>query len=124
MSPQSGSKVSIPCAATHRLPAALTRHLRQWLGGWPPASVLQVVGAPQRTAPGWDGRLHPALGVPAPTTGAFPSVPPAEAEGVRRRAPSGLHPLLAKLPELVGEPDRSTYRAVFRWTTEPADLPA
>ena len=113
MSTQSGSRVTIPCDATHRLPAALTWHLRQWLGGWPPASVLQVVGAPQRTAPGWDGRLHSALGVADPTTGAVLSVPPAAAEGDRCRAPSGLHTLLEKLPELVGESDRSTYRAVF-----------
>ncbi|WP_218122502.1 GNAT family N-acetyltransferase [Blastococcus aurantiacus] len=56
-------------------------------------------------------------------TGAVLSVPPAAADDVRRLASSGLDPLLEKVPELVGESDRSTYRAVFRWTTDPADLP-
>ena len=45
----------------HQPPAALTRHLRQWLGAWPPADGLQVVGARQRTVPGWDGRLDAEL---------------------------------------------------------------
>ena len=104
-------------------PAALTRHLRRWLGTWPPAGALQVVGAPQRATPGWDGRLHPALGVAAPASGAVLSVPPAAADDVRRRATSGLDVVLGDLPELVGEPGRRIFRAVFRWTTDPADLP-
>jgi len=50
-------------------------------------------------------------------------VPPAAAAAVRRRASTGLPTLLEELPELVGEPGRGTYRAVFRWTTDPTDLP-
>lgn len=105
-------------------PPALTRHLRHWLGAWPPAGGLQVIGAPQRLTPGWDGRIHPAVGIADPASGAILSVPPAAASAVRRRGATGdLHAVLSALPEALGQPGRGTYRAVFRWTTEPADLP-
>lgn len=106
-----------------RPPTAVTDHLHTWLGAWPPRARLQVVGAAQRTVPGWDGRLHLALGVADPAVGAVLSVPPAVAAEVGERAADGLDAVLPALPQLLGTPDRGTFRAVFRWTTTPADLP-
>lgn len=46
--------------AAHRLAA----HLRTWLGRWPgDGPGLTVVGSAARTVPGWDGRVHPLVGV-------------------------------------------------------------
>jgi hypothetical protein len=54
---------------------ALERHLREWLGAWPPAGDLEVVGCDQRRQTGWNGRLHPLVAVVGPA-GAVVSVPP------------------------------------------------
>lgn len=106
-----------------QLVPVLTEHLRRWLGTWPPPAALHVVGAEQRASAGWDGRVHPALGVADATGAAVLSVPPSAAAAVGRRAPAGLGCVLGELPALLGEPGRTTYQAVFRWTTNPADLP-
>jgi GNAT superfamily N-acetyltransferase len=87
----------------------LTEHLRQWLGAWPPTGPLDVVGAPQRALPGWDGRLHPALGIGSPE-GAVLSVAPehrarvaaltlptTEADSARARIPTGADSALAHM---------------------------
>ncbi|MEV4393189.1 GNAT family N-acetyltransferase [Nonomuraea sp. NPDC049607] len=95
---------------------ALTDHLREWLGAWPPTGNLDVTGSPLRTLPAWDGRVHPALGVGTPE-GAVLSVPPehvARVSAVRT---------LREIPALIGYGDRGWFDAVFRWTTEPAPLP-
>jgi len=44
----------------------LTRHLRGWLGAWPPAAPVTVVGSTRRSEPGWDGRVRPFAGVSTP----------------------------------------------------------
>ena len=108
---------------TEQPPPVVTRHLRQWLGAWPPAAALHVVGAAQRVSVGWDGRVHPALGVADVTGAAVLSVPPTVTDAVRGRAPAGLAALLTELPDLLGEPGSTPYEAVFRWTMTPADLP-
>ena len=105
------------------VPTALTAHLRQCLGLWPPARELHVVASPERVKPGWDGRMHPALGIADASGAAVLSVPPSAAGEVRRHASTGLDSIFERLPAQVGAAGRSTYRAVFRWTTAPADLP-
>ena len=104
-------------------PTALTAHLRQWLGLWPPAHELHVVASAERVKPGWDGQMHPALGIADASGAAVLSVQPSAAGEVRRQASTGLDSILERLPAQVGAAGRSTYRAVFRWTTAPADLP-
>ena len=56
----------------------LESHLRTWLGSWPPAAAVEVVGHAARTRPGWDGKVHDVIGVASPD-GAVVSVPPAAA---------------------------------------------
>jgi GNAT superfamily N-acetyltransferase len=42
----------------------LTRHLRSWVGEWPPPSAgLHVVGDPARLEPTWDEAIRPLQGV-------------------------------------------------------------
>ncbi len=106
------------------LDRGLRDHLTVWLGRWPAKSKLDVVGSSRRVDPGWDGQIHPAIGVRAPS-GAVLSVPPDRAGEVRELAvcanesPDGL---LAGLPAAVGFPLREPYQAVFRWTVNPAPL--
>ena len=51
-------------------------------------------------------------------------MPPAAADDVRRRTVTGgVGAVLSVLPDALGQPDRCTYQAVFRRTTEPAELP-
>lgn len=43
--------------------AALGRHLRSWLGAWPPPGPgVHVVASPRRDDPTWDGAVRPLLG--------------------------------------------------------------
>ncbi|MFD1324575.1 GNAT family N-acetyltransferase [Micromonospora sonneratiae] len=100
----------------------LYRHLVTWLGQWPARQPVHVVGSTRRTEPGWDGRLHPVIGVADPDRMVL-SVPPGRTERVRelRHLPPGK--LLAALPEAVGHDDWYGYRAVFRYTLAPAPLP-
>lgn len=103
----------------------LRHHLTVWLGRWPATGPLDVVGSSRRAEPGWDGRIHPAIGVRAPG-GAVLSVPPDRADDVRelaKRADGSAEQLLAELPATVGFPERGAYQAVFRWTVDPAPLP-
>ncbi|KQX64387.1 GNAT family N-acetyltransferase [Angustibacter sp. Root456] len=111
-------------AASSAAPDGLVQHLRHWLGAWPPLSAVDVVAAPQRTQPAWDGRIHPVLGVADATGATVLSVPPDVADAVREAATGGVEPLLAQLPALLGDASRQAFRAVFRWTTRPADAPA
>lgn len=102
-------------------PDVLVEHLRDWLGAWPPRSELDVVGAHQRTASGWDGQVRPLLAVGDESGATVVSVPPAAAEQVREVAAAGRAALLDQLPALLGHPGGTVYRAVFRWSTQPAD---
>ncbi|MBF8193396.1 GNAT family N-acetyltransferase [Nonomuraea sp. K274] len=76
---------------------------------------MHVTGSDRRTRPGWDGRVHPALGVGCPD-GAVLSVPP---EHVARVAAART---LGEVPKLVGYAERGWFEAVYRWTTSPAPL--
>lgn len=103
----------------------LRHHLTVWLGRWPANGPLDVVGSARRAEPGWDGRIHPAIGVRAPG-GAVLSVPLDRADDVRelaKRANGSPDALLAELPAAVGFPGHGAYQAVFRWTLNPAPLP-
>lgn len=95
----------------------LTDHLKQWLGAWPPSGGLEIVGAPQRARPGWDGGIHPALGVGSPD-GAVLSVAPEHAALVAAHAAD-----LPRVPALIGYGSRGWFTAVYRWSDSPARLP-
>jgi len=104
-----------------RLAAALT----DWLGRWPPRSTFDVVGSVRRVAPGWDGRVRPAIGV-ASAEAMVLSVPPDRVEPVAALSPPGsLDPerLRTDLGAAVGRPGRRCIEWVFRWTMAPAALP-
>lgn len=102
----------------------LTAHLRGWLGAWPPARRLQVVGSPERERPGWDGQVRAFVGVATPE-GAVLSLPPelvaavtALGEDITSRAYG------AALAATLGRPGAVLGRGVYRWSERPADLPA
>jgi GNAT superfamily N-acetyltransferase len=98
----------------------LTAHLRTWLGRWPGAGTgLTVVGSVKRVEPGWDGHVHPVIGVESPEGGVL-SVPPAAEPAVAT--------LLAGGDDGAGVPDAAKldggfFRGVFRWSTAPTPLP-
>jgi RimJ/RimL family protein N-acetyltransferase len=100
----------------------LRRHLAAWLGGWPPRRSLDVVGHPGRLRPGWDGRIYPALGVAAPEGGVL-SVPPARAGEAAELAGRPLDEVIEALPAAIDRPELVGYRAIFRWSLDPAPLP-
>ncbi len=98
----------------------LTAHLRTWLGRWPGTGPgLTVVGSVNRVEPGWDGHVHPVIGVEAPGGGVL-SVPPAAEQAVDGLLAAGDDgsgvPATAKI-------DGGFFRGVFRWSTAPAPLP-
>jgi GNAT superfamily N-acetyltransferase len=107
------------------LPVAdrLTAHLRTWLGAWPPHRPLVVTTSPTRTEPGWDGTVHPVVGVASPD-GAVLSVPPARVEAVGALADdlAGLRSSGDALGEALGWPGARLFDGVFRWSEAPADL--
>jgi len=43
---------------TTRTEPALASFLTEYLGVWPPDSVVTVVGSTVRTRPGWDGAVY------------------------------------------------------------------
>jgi GNAT superfamily N-acetyltransferase len=97
----------------------LVAHLERWLGAWPPpAGAVLVVAYEGRDRPGWDGLVHPVLGVASPD-GAVLSVPTAIA--------GGTYPDLASARAAVAgaldRPDARLVHATFRWSDGPADLP-
>jgi GNAT superfamily N-acetyltransferase len=101
--------------------ARLERHLSGWLGAWPPAGPgrLTVVGSERRTRPGWDGKVYPVAGVATPD-GAVLSVAPGLVDAVRA-AGDGLDAVGVALPAIVGRPDATFGRGVFRWCHELVD---
>ena len=102
----------------------LIDHLTSWLGAWPPTRSLLVTTAPQRTAPGWDGAVHPVVGVASPQ-GAVLSVPPdrVEAVGALARDLDGLRAAGAAIGDALGIPGGRLFEGVFRWSEAPAALP-
>lgn len=107
------------------LPVAdrLTAHLRTWLGAWPPERPLTVTSSPTRTSPGWDGAVHPVVGVASPS-GAVLSVPPEHVDAVAAVANDldGLRSSGTALGEALGQPGARLFDGVFRWSERPRDL--
>jgi GNAT superfamily N-acetyltransferase len=99
----------------------LERHLRSWLGAWPPEGGVTVVGSPRRRQPGWDGAIRPFAGVATPA-GAVLSVPPDRAEAVRAGGVV-LDDVLDGLPAALGAPGAVVGRGVFRYSVAAAVLP-
>jgi len=101
------------------VPSALDCHLTTWLGQWPPADKLVVTTAPSRVEPGWDGQVHPVVGVASPE-GTVLSVPPAILTEARRQAATGgLENLGNELGTLLGRPAHRLHAGVFRWSDAP-----
>ena len=95
----------------------LQRHLRTWLGAWPPASKVTVVGCACRSEPGWDGVVRPFAGVSTPE-GTILSVPP-ERVGDVRGAGATLDDILDAVPEALGHPGAVVGRGVYRYSVSP-----
>jgi len=102
------------------LDGRLERHLAEWLGAWPPAGPLTVVGSEKRIGPGWDGHVYPLAGVATPG-GTVLSVPPGCVAAVRA-AGDTLDAVAGALPAIVGLPDARFGRGVFRWCHELLDV--
>jgi GNAT superfamily N-acetyltransferase len=100
----------------------LDRHLRSWLGAWPPLATVTVVGSHRRRQPGWDGAVRPFAGVATPD-GAVLSVPPERLEAVRAGG-AVLDDVLDRLPEALGVPGAVVGRGVFRFAVSAPDHPA
>jgi GNAT superfamily N-acetyltransferase len=95
----------------------LDRHLRHWLGDWPPQSMVTVVGSERRTERGWDGAIRPFAGVSTPH-GAILSVPPDRVDAVRE-AGSTLEAILDAVPDALGQPGAVVGRGVYRYSVAP-----
>jgi GNAT superfamily N-acetyltransferase len=102
----------------------LRRHLAHWLGQWPATAKVSVVGSSRRERPGWDGAVHPLIGVRG-GPGCVLSVPPTRVTPVRELVGNDPVPdgWLAALPDAVGQPGRTVSLMVFRWCERPAPLP-
>jgi GNAT superfamily N-acetyltransferase len=98
----------------------LQRHLRTWLGDWPPASKVEVVGCSCRADPGWDGAVRPFAGVSTPE-GTILSVPPERVDDVRA-AGATLDDILDAVPEALGHPGAVVGRGVYRYCVSPAPV--
>ncbi|CAA9244195.1 MAG: hypothetical protein AVDCRST_MAG10-1850 [uncultured Acidimicrobiales bacterium] len=97
----------------------LHRHLRSWLGAWPPADELTIVGSVRREEPGWDGAIRPFAGVSTPE-GTVLSVAPDRLEAVRA-AGADLEKALEALPEALGQPGGVVGRGVYRYAVAPPE---
>lgn len=98
----------------------LARHLRGWLGTWPPDGEVTVVGSPRRMQPGWDGVVRPFAGVGTPQ-GAVLSVAPDRVERVRAGGRI-LDDLLDGVPEALDAPGAVVGRGVFRYAVSVPDF--
>lgn len=95
----------------------LNRHLRHWLGAWPPTEEVTVVGCPRRLEPGWDGEVRPFAGICTPE-GTILSVPPDRLDAVRAGGTS-LEGVLDALPDALGRPGAVVGRGVYRFSVAP-----
>lgn len=101
----------------------LGEHLARWLGGWPASTRLKIIGTLARDRPGWDGRIHPVIGVSTPERGVLSVPPHAVAAVAEQYAKDGdLVTLGPRIPAMAGFPERGWFTAVYRWTTRPALL--
>lgn len=99
----------------------LTKHLRSYLGDWPPTTRLTVVGSAQRTKPGWDEVIRPVLGIET-LQGTILSVPPKYLDRVHElsiQCGGDLDETGAGLAELLGKTGWRFGRGFYRWTTKP-----
>ena len=107
------------------LPVAdrLTAHLQTWLGAWPPMKPLVIATSAARTEPGWDGAVHPVVGVASPD-GAVLSVPSDRVEAVAALADDvpGLRASGDALGDALQWPGARLFDGVFRWSEAPAEL--
>jgi len=111
-----------PLPSSDEVDERLARHLRSWLGAWPPTGAVTLVGSPRRLQPGWDGAVRPFAGVATPE-GAVLSVPAARLEAVRAGG-TDLDDVLDGLPEALGVPGAVVGRGVFRYAVAPPDIAA
>jgi GNAT superfamily N-acetyltransferase len=99
----------------------LAAHLATWLGAWPPARPVHIVGSRRREEPAWDGHPYPVIGV-GNGQAVLLSVPPGAAEALDALG-GDCDALAAALPGAAGLPDAKVGRGVFRWSTDPTPLP-
>ncbi|MFC4535779.1 GNAT family N-acetyltransferase [Sphaerisporangium dianthi] len=99
----------------------MAEHLARWLGKWPGAGDLDIVGSPGRTLPGWNGAIYPAMGVRSPAGGVL-SVPPEHAEKVAELYAEArdFDAIAPQVSALLGYQERGFYTAVYRWSIRPA----
>jgi GNAT superfamily N-acetyltransferase len=118
-----GTGTTAPDGMMTYMDPRIRRHLAHWLGQWPATADLSVVGSTRRDQPGWDGGIHPLIGVRA-VQGTVLSVPPGRLDPVRRLVAGATSrgELLAGLPGAVDRPGSAVYTGVFRWSNRPADL--
>lgn len=101
--------------------ALLASHLEAWLGAWPPTAAVDVVGAPVRLRPGWDGSTSALVGVGTPDRTLL-SVPPDRAEAVADVAgPLDDPDVRRAIVRALGACGRTLGRGVFRWSRAVAD---
>lgn len=99
----------------------LAAHLQTWLGAWPPSAPLQVVGSTARTIPGWDGAIHPVIGVSSPA-GTVLSVAP-EVAAELEPLPENLVALKEPLGMALNATGGQYGQGIFRWSESPVRLP-
>jgi GNAT superfamily N-acetyltransferase len=98
----------------------LHRHLRSWLGAWPPADEVTVIASERRDQPCWDGAVRPLAGITTPE-GTVISVPPDRLEAARALG-SALEEILDGLPEALGQPGGVVGRGVYRYAVAPPEV--
>lgn len=113
---------------TEEIERRLTRFLESHLGTWPPNASLVLKACADRDVPGWDGTVHPFVGIESPlgTVISFsPTVFPdaIDLDPVRVEDELGTSDAYITVPALFGRPEMHFGRGVFRYVEQPADLP-
>ena len=106
---------------TAQMPTPLIRHLRSWAGAVPTRAGVAIIANPRVAQLGWNGRPELLTGLVSPEGGCVVSLPPGPAYAAASLL--GDSGPVDVLPALLGQPERSVERRVYRWTTRPADLP-
>ena len=98
----------------------LTRHLRSWLGEWPPpTSGLTIVGSPKRHELAWDGVVRPLVGVET-NEGSILSVSPIDVGRVRALGDT-IEEIGAGVAVALDRPTWRFGRGIFRWSDSPTE---
>jgi GNAT superfamily N-acetyltransferase len=103
------------------MPAPLIQYLRSWAGAIPRRPGVTVIANPRVARGGWNGRPELLNGLVDPTGHCVVSLPPDVAYAATTLI--GEDGPLDILPALLGMPERTVERRVFRWTMTPAELP-